>query len=170
MFWLILFWPCPIFQLHIWWPKAWLLATIQGERLPNNYLCHLFFSFLSVPLSVGLFGGESADFALGTLTDSSPAFPTQSKAKLTSPAAAFMRKECKRIYGNNSTKMHQEDVKWTNLELLLKFFFDIFLKISCSCSSAPFPACQEGQFCERREEALFYLRLVASLAVGIAEE
>ena len=160
--------PCPIFQLHMMCPGL-AMATVQGEH-PS------IFSFLSVPLSkthaplsVGLFFwviwpflcptfcwiiwaylAVGADSALDTLTDSSPAFSRPVFPP--HPTPAFMREECKRIYGNDTTKMYQD---WKMPELNLNFFSLLQLQMSCTCTHrhAPFSAWQKGQFQEWTEEA-----------------
>ena len=74
-----------------WWAKAWPLLKVNTP-VTLGIRCHCCVwpsSHFSAPLFVGLFGVilRVADLALGTLTDSSPAFSTRicSTAHLTNP-------------------------------------------------------------------------------------
>ena len=160
--------PCPIFQLHMMCPGL-AMATVQGEH-PS------IFSFLSVPLSkthaplsVGLFFwviwpflcptfcwiiwaylAVGADFALGTLTDSSPAFsrPVFSPGRPTTTSCLYeagMQKDLWQQHNKNLSGV--ENVEAT-------FEFHLFCKSpACAfytvhCTGKPFSAWQKGK-CKR---------------------
>ena len=150
------------------WPLFKVSTQVSSHFSPSHFLKHTphflsdyffgLFGHFSVPLSVGLFGLiwrwvqilPSAHWPILLRLSRDLYFHPDGPP----PPAAFMRQECKRICGNNTTKTYQE---WKMLKLHLNFtFFANLLHVHftlCTAQASPSLLGRKANVKEWTEEA-----------------